>query len=60
MATLSVESEREIATFVMLRRLLLAAWIGSHSETETARALGTGYTEGTAPLCEAYLSRFTS
>ena len=56
--SLSQESEEEIATFVMLRRLLLAAWIGSHSETETARALGTGYTEGTAPLCEAFLSRF--
>ena len=57
-APLSNESEREIATFVMLRRLLLAAWLGTHAETETARALGTGYTEGTAPLCEAWLSRF--
>ncbi|MCY4453118.1 MAG: phosphotransferase [Immundisolibacterales bacterium] len=59
-APLSRESEEEVATFIMLRRLLLAAWLGTHSETETARALGTGYTEGTAPLCEAYLSRFSS
>ena len=57
-APLSREAEEEIATFVMLRRILLAAWLGTHAETETARALGTGYTEGTAPLCEAYLSRF--
>ena len=59
-APLSEESEREIETFVMLRRLLLAAWTGSHSETETARALGAGYTADTAPLCEAYLSRFSA
>ena len=50
--------EEEIPTFVMLRRLLLVAWIGSHSETELARSMGGAYTEGSAPLCEAYLSRF--
>ena len=50
--------EEEIPTFVMLRRLLLVAWIGSHSETELARSMGAGYTEGSVPLCEAYLSRF--
>ena len=51
--------EEEIPTFVMLRRLLLVAWIGSRSETELARSMGVGYTEGTTPLCEAYLSRFS-
>ena len=50
--------EDEIPTFVILRRLLLVAWIGSHSETELARSMGIEYTEGTVPLCEAYLSRF--
>ena len=50
--------EEEIPTFVILRRLLLVAWIGSHSETELARSMGAGYTEGTVPLCEEYLSRF--
>ena len=50
--------EEEIPTFVMLRRLLLVAWIGSHSETELAQSMGVEYTEGSAPLCEAYLSRF--
>ena len=50
--------EEEIPTFVMLRRLLLVAWIGSHSETELARSMGVEYTEGSVPLCEAYLSRF--
>jgi Ser/Thr protein kinase RdoA (MazF antagonist) len=54
-APLSPEDEAEIPTFVMLRRLLLVAWIGSHSETELAQSMGVEYTEGTAGLCEEYL-----
>ena len=42
----------------MLRRLLLVAWIGSHSETELAKSMGLAYTEGSGPLCESYLSKF--
>jgi hypothetical protein len=42
----------------MLRRLLLVAWIGSHSETDLARSMGVDYTEKTAPMCEDYLTRF--
>jgi Ser/Thr protein kinase RdoA (MazF antagonist) len=56
--TLSPADEEEIETFVMLRRLLLVAWIGSHSETELAQSMGVDYTRGTIPLCESYLSRF--
>ncbi len=56
--TLSDEEENEIATFVMLRRLLLVAWIGSHSETELAQSMGVSYTQGSIPLCEQYLSRY--
>jgi Ser/Thr protein kinase RdoA (MazF antagonist) len=56
--SLSKEEENEIATFVMLRRLLLIAWIGSHSETELAQSMGVSYTNETMPLCERYLSRF--
>lgn len=56
--TLSLEDEAEIGTFVMLRRLLLVAWIGSHSETELAQSMGVEYTRSTAPLCENYILRF--
>lgn len=55
---LSAEEEAEIGTFVMLRRILLVAWIGSHAETDLAKSMGAAYTQGTVPLCEAYLSRF--
>ncbi len=48
----------EIPTFVMLRRLLLVAWIGSHAETDLAQSMGVRYTSETTGLCEAYLGRF--
>jgi Ser/Thr protein kinase RdoA (MazF antagonist) len=56
---LSKEDENEIPTFVMLRRLLLVAWIGSHHETDLAKSMGLPYTEGTVGLCEDYLKQFS-
>jgi Ser/Thr protein kinase RdoA (MazF antagonist) len=56
-APLSAAEEAEIATFVMLRRMLLVAWIGSHAETDLARTMGEDYTAGTVGLCEDYLAR---
>jgi Ser/Thr protein kinase RdoA (MazF antagonist) len=56
---LSREDEAEIPTFVMLRRLLLVAWIGSHSKTDLAKAMGLAYTKGTTALCEHYLGKFS-
>jgi Ser/Thr protein kinase RdoA (MazF antagonist) len=55
---LPAEDEAEIQTFVMLRRMLLVAWIGSHAETDLAQSMGVSYTETTCPLCEDYLTRF--
>lgn len=57
-ATLSKMDEEEIPTFIMLRRLLLVAWIGNRSETDLAKSLGPDYTEGTMGLCERYLGKF--
>lgn len=53
---LTAADEAEIPTFVMLRRLLLVAWIGSHAETELAKSMGLTYTTGTIGLCDRYLS----
>ena len=58
MIDLPEEDAAEIPTFVMLRRLLLVAWIGSHSETELAQEMGVDYTEGTVGLCREDLRRF--
>ena len=54
---LSQADEDEIPTFVMLRRLLLVAWIGSHSETDLAQSMGVEYTEQTVGLCRHYLQQ---
>jgi Ser/Thr protein kinase RdoA (MazF antagonist) len=53
---LSKVDEAEIPTFVVLRRLLLVAWIGSRHQTDLAQSMGLPYTEGTVGLCEDYLS----
>lgn len=55
-ARLSAEDEAMIPVFVMLRRILLTAWIATHSETPTAQALGEGYTRGTVGLAEEFLN----
>ena len=56
-APLSEEDEAELDTFVMLRRLLLVAWIGSHHTFATEAAeLGAGFTTVTCALAERYLS----
>ena len=57
-SAVSRAEEEEIPTFLMLRRLLLLAWVGSHAETALARSLGAAYTDQTVALCSAYLRRF--
>jgi Ser/Thr protein kinase RdoA (MazF antagonist) len=55
-APLSAEDEAALPMAVMLRRMQLTAWIASHAETPTARALGPAYTHGTVDLAERFLS----
>jgi Ser/Thr protein kinase RdoA (MazF antagonist) len=54
-APVSKADEAMLPVFVMLRRMLLTAWIASHSDTETAVRLGTEYTEGTVAMGERFL-----
>lgn len=54
-APLAEEDEAAIPMFIMLRRILLTAWLASHSETETAKELGSGYTLGTVRMAQSYL-----
>jgi Ser/Thr protein kinase RdoA (MazF antagonist) len=55
--SLQAADEAEIWTFILFRRLLLVAWIGSHTAVDIARELGAGYTRQSCDLAEAYLSR---
>lgn len=53
---LSQEHEAMLPTFVMLRRLLLVAWMGSHSHSEEVRRLGPDFTAGAVDLATRYLA----
>lgn len=58
-APMSPEEEAELPTFIMLRRMLLVAWVGSHAETETAQQMGPEYGVTSCRLAEEYLTRMS-
>jgi Ser/Thr protein kinase RdoA (MazF antagonist) len=53
---LPAQDAAEIPTFVLLRRLQLVAWVGSHRFADAARELGAEFTQGACDLAERYLS----
>ena len=52
---LSNEQEAEIDTFVMLRRMSLLAWIGSHIEAPEPQELAPGFASTTAKLGQIWV-----
>ena len=52
----SPEDEGAIDATILLRRMALLAWIGSHSETELAQSHAKDFAHNSAKLAEAYLS----
>jgi len=54
---MSDDEEREIDSFVMLRRMALLAWIGSHINVPEAQSLASDFARVSAELGEQYLSR---
>ena len=54
--SLSKAELKAIDHFIMLRRMLLVAWVGSHADTVQARAMGPAFTDETCALAERYLS----
>ena len=46
----------EVDSFIMLRRMALLAWIGSHGEAPEPQALAAGFAEATAALGETWLA----
>ena len=51
------EDVREIDTFVMLRRMALLAWIGSHIDAPEPQAMAPHFARVTADLASDYLAR---
>jgi Ser/Thr protein kinase RdoA (MazF antagonist) len=56
-APLTAAEAAELPTFVLLRRLLLVSWVGSHSDTELAQSLGAEFASVSCDLAEDYLSK---
>lgn len=55
---LSADDEKEIGTFLMLRRLMLTAYAGLRHDTELAAEMrASGYNAETCAIAEPYLSR---
>lgn len=55
-ADLDAEHVDMLATFVMLRRMLLVAWMGSHAHSRECQEKGPSYTAASCRLAERYLA----
>ncbi|BBY58748.1 phosphotransferase enzyme family protein [Mycolicibacterium sarraceniae] len=53
---LAAEDVDMLASFVLLRRLLLLAWMGTHSHSKESRTKAITYAAGSCGLAERYLS----
>ena len=53
---LAAADEAVLDTMVLLRRMALLAWIGSHGETDLARAHAPGFAGDTADLADLWLA----
>ena len=56
MRNVTAADREEMDTFVMLRRMALLAWIGSHAETDLAKEQGPQFTRVSCELAERYLA----
>lgn len=54
-ADFTMADEAMLDTFIMIRRIMLSAWLATHSDSEAAKDLIEGYIEGTAELARQYL-----
>lgn len=48
--------EAMLPSFVLLRRMLLLAWMGTHSHSKESQAMSISYAEGSCALAERYLT----
>jgi Ser/Thr protein kinase RdoA (MazF antagonist) len=53
---LAAADEDMLPSFVLMRRLMLLAWMGTHSHSKESRTKAITYAEGSCALAERYLS----
>ncbi|WP_424981369.1 phosphotransferase enzyme family protein [Maritalea sp. S77] len=56
--SLSPDDEAEMDTMVMLRRMALTAWIGSHISSPFAAEMAKDFVPGGVPLIKEYIAKF--
>jgi Ser/Thr protein kinase RdoA (MazF antagonist) len=56
LAPLSAEDLGVLPALILLRRMLLLAWVASHPEAPTAQGMGQAYTEGALTLADRFLT----
>ncbi len=56
---LSEQDTTQLDTFIMLRRLALLAWIGSHIETPEAQVMAANFAHVSADLGNNYLEKYS-
>jgi Ser/Thr protein kinase RdoA (MazF antagonist) len=54
--SIAAADEDMLPSFVLLRRLMLLAWMGTHSHSKESRTKAITYAEGSCALAERYLS----
>ena len=54
--SIAAADEDMLPSFVLLRRLMLLAWMGTHSHSKESRTKAITYAEGSCTLAERYLS----
>ena len=47
-------------SFIMMRRMALLAWAGTHAHTKQARDVAPHFAAGSASLAEAYLTHINA
>jgi Ser/Thr protein kinase RdoA (MazF antagonist) len=53
---LAASDEAMLPSFVLLRRMLLLAWMGTHSHSRESQEMSISYAEGSCALAERYLT----
>lgn len=56
-AEFSAEEEAMLDTFIMMRRILLCAWLATHQESKEGKTLSDGFSRETAEMARHYMTQ---
>ena len=56
-AEFSAADEAMLDTFILIRRILLCAWLATHQESQEGQALGSDFSRDTAVMAQRYMTQ---